>query len=1530
MHSSPTPSLLSEYYPTSSSSLEQYTYLRILWLPLSVCFRWSGEQLSTELGTSAAATATATVTLSTDVSSSPNKALPLAGSSSGSSAPPSASLGGGSSSSKGPYSESFLNGNETTSGYEVALRRSVALHPPVPASELSWRSFPAVSTMFTPPNTPSEPNGLRKPISLVDPSASLRFFLTSNPGTSRWENMDSHRATVAVVVVVNTTALTVPVEHAVEVVSTIFAAQFRSKVCRCIVVDPPQALAVQLSQSSLYVCVSQALPVNQTAQKLLVGLAQAVVDAQGNALRLYCQPEKLDSTAVRTPMDKLTPFSTARNVSTMIASRFKKKAGDVLLQIGAVASALAVYGETQFNSNMDSLWCSATVESIAAARYRYLQTTLLCHRSALEDTVIQLQSDNPPWGPGLVASVDQLGSCVAQYGESLRQTIAGFKISSVPHSMLARLVREVEENVAAQVTLLKALLARVRVCLSAGTWEVPSDPHSYRLGGDVKRCVECVLRLAFSEIDLYLNEALRQLRKCVPTGTLMSSTAALVAAVSGIGGGGATAAAVSTSFSMLRKRELEIRFKRLELLAARKARQPFLAELSSLRSLFPGAYGDEWTVRSLLFFAYLSMINGAERRARALLVEYAAVKTRLHCRQEAAEVLLRVCALAGIGLPLVGLHAPASNASLGGTTAHADSSADPLCQLSRDATATRAPHLMESNNGLEASVHPNASISPAMGIFSALEEHAPDCGVARLNQLITNAALLKVPLLLELIEVFDGMAAATVTAALRCQLATLLLFQFPHLLEKATQRTLKSLVCETSALLEPQVSTTIVPAPFFLAWEAFPLPPHLAPQTVPVGGALFTFIDTQRLKLTILCLNGVKLGSRTVWTVGDVGSVLVTLYNPFHEPLVFDALALRCQSCASPSCADEDTAAENPAVSKSLSRPMRSPISYVLSDVEVSPLAKRKVLLQVQPTEEGTLLIDGVHLRLAETHSSQSITGKLPAPMHIPVLQRLPQVSCTLSTSELEVFGSQRIDFTVRVVNCGSVPITCISLTVHSEQCQLEGCEGCKERRSETETTVTLNKRALTAAARTPLQPGDVVIIPGTLEAPPTIGKFGAHYVMFRTDLSLPHPTPEKPANVPDAVPVYAVIPRRVTETRLRLFHSPGLIVTSVALTKDRHAVEVRVANRSRLYSMELQLTALAFAELPDAFIVAGAEYVVPPIKLTHIPPAQGKDGFRFLVPWVVRELTQCTGTLELDLSLISNELVSAEPLDECVVSLEVCVSHTALRQQAIEAPSLIVPVESKGLLITNASHREALSEGVVPLYRWESGGSSLYGKTERNLVVSRAKRGHCATGLPGATGVVTAAAAHDSVAQPAATAGQNMAHSRTLQEGDLLPGEVASNSAFSRRHTESMDWAPETGTVGLQSLNRDRYLFPTKESSEIGALKSGGHGSLVPIVIPAVTPIRLHLSVAAPRWRRAIPLHVHVSIDAHFDVAVLAGAVKADTMVGEGGRAVYKGEFELLAFKTGEHVLRVTIRDETERELTHTIHLIAEHSCVS
>lgn len=1476
-------SLLSTYYPTSSSSLEQHLSIRVVWLPLSTCFMRNGEQLL------------------------PSAALFRA-------SPDTVRGSAKERGSLGVIKNSFRKSsilethqlpdffeNSTLSGLELALRQHTIRHGPLHVKE--YRN----SVKGLPPEVLGE-------------SAALHFHLTNDVGASRWENMDSHRSIAAVVVVIAASALSTTIEHAVQVVRAIFVEQFTDRVCRCLVVDSPPKLAAQLRNDTMFLCISSSTPLEEVAHDLLCSLGRAVGNDMATMIRSYSDGADIDSSILRTPLDKPQLLQPGRNsVNALIASRLKKKIGDLYLQLGAYDAAITAYGETQFGSNTDWLWCSATLESIAAVRFHQLRRTLFLRQHVLQHAVVQLQSDNPDWGLTLEEHVNELESVCSACALGVQKTLGQLKGISVPASMRQRLSREVDEVMSSQLGTLKQLLNRVRVCLAAGTWEVESDPRAYHLGGEVKRCVEILMKLACSEIDIYLKETLRQLGKAQKAyaNVSLSSSATLP----------------YQNAAILRTRELEAKLKGLELLAVRQSRCAFMEELGNLRLSISTVYGEEWVVRCLVYFAWLSCICGCTRRTLALLVELATIQVNMQEIDGAVHTLLRVCFLSGAQNTIPLLYETAYDdpfvlmaKQLDANTASLAQKASCDCVQPGSTTTTGAPDISTS-------------------LYNTREDVVRDRGSVKESSVVDGAALLHVPLLLEVVEILKALGSTA--ALLRCQLATFLLFKHPQLLDRQTQLMLMTIVEETSALLEPHASPVTVAPPFFRRWEAQPLPSHLAPKTIPVGGAMFTFIDTQRLKLTVLCLDGRKLNSRTVWTVGDVASVLVTLYNPFQERLMFDSVALCCRSISggdegdsgdaetscdgiklegtSPPPADGaaekltisfEAAAPSPqknALRSSLGQSQRqgapvvksAPISYVLTNVELGPLSKRQVLLQVQPTATGAIVIDGVAMRLEQMRTPKPIVGSLPTPMTIPVLQRLPLVSCTLSASEVEIFGSQQIDFTVRVVNCGQVPIECISLTAHSEQCMLEGCEGCKERRNETDTTVRLNKTALDAASRAPLQPGDAVMIPGTLSAPQTISSFGAHYILFRVDCSLPHKKPTKPPNVPDAVPVFAVIPRRVMETRLRLFQSPGLVVTSVGLTKDRRSVEMRIANRSKLYSMELHLHTLDFADLPDAFIVAGAEYVVPPIKLTRILASGDRENLCFFVPWVVREIPHCTGDVLLDFSLIANEVVSGEPLDECVLSLDVEVDGN---------PSFRGQNSFSSCGVGEDSHDAT----PTLMYHWKSV------PTVTPLPVIDASHGASL-----ATCVV-----HQRIPSSLSSHPQQTALAATEDDTDIVSDTHGTSS----------------GTpVPFASRAVSSYLPPRGEESDgiavrlstgcKGSTAAGADGQttatpcatyppqVVPIVLPAVTPIRLRLRATAPRWRRVIPLHVSVSIDSHFDVAVLTGAVESLAEVGGHGASVYDELFDLLAFKTGDHILRITIADEAGREITHSVHLAVEHS---
>lgn len=1317
------PSWVSSHYPTSSSALPQHSCIRLLWLPLVTCLHMTGERPRLQGGSSLPTLSPRVANIS--FAHSASRAAALAAS----------------------------EADDSSSGFEMQLKYRFVHHDPIPMRELRG-AFPNACPHY------------------VD-SASLRFLVGDDFGSSQWENMDVYRSIEAVVVVLNAASLGVTPAHAASVVKTVFQAQFKEKVCRCYVVNPTPETASILTSSRMFVSVSTQMPLEETAHTAMHEIALSVVNQLNLTLYSYANVTKVDRATLRTPLDRQGSLETLK--ANQLQSRVSKKRGDILLLLGAVDEALRVYGETQFGSNADWLWCSATVESIAAARYQQFRSLLL-QLPALNDTLLLLQSDATQWGDTLTARVDQLEKGMASMVEGVRRALAAFKGTSVPQSMRQRLVRSVDEPLTAKAATLKVLFARVRACIAAQTTELPDDPLAGRVGFELKQCVEEMVRIACTEEDVYLKESLRQLRKAAASG-----------------GSGAA--------NVLRERELEARLQLVSFLAEIGDFSHYVEEMNGLRDTFTSIYG-EVQQRGLQYFALLCLRCGCRRKAIACLTELAQMGRAAKSFTLAVRSLVRACVLSGIDVNI---------SELSG-----DCSTDLLFQLFQAmenrswANSALLTRTLNDDGSFSAYSEDWTTTQAGSSHVKGRDEDATAAGGGVCGRRIE----LHVPLLMSLMDLLDE---AGCRGGIRCRLATLLLFRYPDFLDRETQESLFATADRDAMYLEPHMPPTTAELPFLLSWEALPLPPHLAPKTVSVGGPLFTFIDTQRLKLTVLSLNGKKLNSRVVWTVGDVATVLVMLYNPFRLPLHIRAVALQCRSCAA---LDERNNVPEGSASHCVG-PL-APISYVLHEVIIPPRAKQQVQLYVQPTMEGYLRIEGVELRLKQLRATMPFEGQLSEPLGIPVLPRLPLVSCSVSVSELEIFGGQRAEFWVRVVNCGLGPIEHISLTAHSETCQLEDCEGCMERASKKEASVTLSKAALDAADSAPLQPGDVVNIPVKLQAPTTIDTLSSHFVVFRVDCSLPHEKPTMPPNVPNAVPVFGVIPRRVMETRMRLFHAPSLAVTSIALTKDRRFVDIRVANRSQRYSVEMHLSSLRFADLPDALLVAGAEYVVPPIAITSIPVGT----YAYSVPWVVRELPHCAGAVELDLSVVASEGVCAEPLDECLVCVDV------------EIPPTI-----------------AAGEVALPTRRhWES--------------------------------------------RPSNSAG---AHVGTpVDRNDSLCESLSSVAA---------------GVTVQGQFNTTGEAEPTSPA-----------GKPAPIVIPAVKPVLLHLRASA-RWRRAVPIRVRVSMDYHVDVGMLTGPVDCTELVGDHGKVVYGRSFELFAFKTGEHVITITLSDQQEREITHLLHVAVQHS---
>lgn len=1257
-------------------------------------------------------------------------------------------------------SQSFTTGahyasqsdDDAASGYEMRLKDACINHSAVPLSELRG-AFPAGNCAH------------------YIPDGHLRFLIGHDASTSQWENMDTYRIIQVIIVVVNAHDDSIDVRSTIQLVQTVFQAQFSDKICRCFLLDSSEEVKTLCASSKNFVTLRTVDDVEQTAKECMLDIGAATIVSMNSTLAKLSNQKVIDKLSLRTPLDKSDLVDVK---SPQLISRVLKKKGDILLMLGAYDAALLAYGETQFGSNADPLWCSAVLESIAGVRFQQLQSTF-AKVKVLEDIVLELQSESTEWNETLIGKIDEIDGLAHSVVEGIKQLLSVCKQQSIPNSMRSRLTKEINDVLSAKAAQIEALTQRSRACIAAGALELPSDPNAFRIPVELKTCIEEILHKCFGEVEVYLRESLRQQHRTVEK---------------------------IPNKSILNDRDLETRLKALTYLVDRGQPLIFTAEVNRNRSYFQKSYSGAMQ-RVLPYFMALCLLCGYRRRAICLAVEFSNLDRSIKNYPRAIHSLVMAAVMCGVDLDFSELR-------------H-DVSCDPFYQLLFKEKAAARIRALSVSCG---------SCLPEVSFFLSGEEPHPDQGTSKQREsaLSSETKFMHVPLLLELLEVLEE---ADCGGGIRCRLATFLLFRYPHHLDCAIQEMLINVARVDAVKLDPHVNPSTAVVPFCTAWEALPLPPHLAPKTVPVGGALFTFIDTQRLKLTVLSLNGKKLNSRVVWTVGDVGSVLMTLFNPFDFTLKLSTLSLQCRGCAE---LDDHNRIREGTLTH-VTGPL-APTCYVLTDVSIPPHKKARVQLQVQPNMEGFLRVEGMEIRTAHFRSLLPIEGKLPEPMGIPVLQRLPLVSCTVSVSELEIFGGQRVDFSVRVVNCGQVPIAHISLTAHSETCQMEGCEGCKERTSRKDATVSLNKAALQASSRAPLQPGDVVTIPVHLQAPSLIEECETHFVIFRIDCSLPHDPPTMPPNVPSAVPVFGLIPRRVTETRMRTFHAPSLAVSSIQLTKDKRYVDVRIVNRSQRHSVALHLSLLPFADLPDALLVPGAEYVVPPIAITQVPD---DTGYLYSVPWEIRELGKCVGELLLDFGVIGKEVVCSEPLEECVVTVDMEITQTG-------------------------------SEGHLSLRHWNSHAKRLL----RNVSMSRSA--------------------------PSRTAVPETSRLRELEDSSV------------------------------QGSTRDYVEDPsfTNDMTDDAPLMSAS-SARPSIVIPAVKPVQIHVHATA-RWRRAVPLRFQVSMNYHLDVGILSGPVDATVMVGGHGKYTYSQNFEILAFKVGEHDLSITVTDNCEREITHHMPFIVRH----
>ncbi|ESL11657.1 hypothetical protein TRSC58_00588 [Trypanosoma rangeli SC58] len=976
----------------------------------------------------------------------------------------------------------------------------------------------------------------------------------SSIAASPWAEMEAHKNVAAVIAVLNCHDRE-PCQ-ALAALKLVFQRYFKECMCRCIVLDPT-ADAQESMSHHVFLRAHTSTPAQEVARYLLMEIALPVVQqANASIISLTSSVGTVSPAAqpASEDVDKVSGGGDEVVKGRVAHSRLAKKKGDLLLRLGALDAALLAYHESL--PAADAMWCSATLEALAALRYLQ-RVPMLDFTTTVENIFSSLESDETVWNAEMSTTLNQLETVVENVRADQRRATLLLKHSLPAAPLNRRLLKEVEEPLSIQIENFRRQIAIIRRYFKGDSKEAMST-HVEDAGKNAREAFKEIFRLSFMELQLYLQEALQQIRF------------------------------ITGSRAGLEEREATIHLKRTELLAEEGDKRKFLESLTVLKASAKNTPESmQQDLRKQI--PYLSSLCGCWRKAIFYVVEAAASERQANAHGASIALLMRACRMAGIPLPLMEF---------------------------QDQTA-------EWKEAAAIEIRGCDTVSGGVGEASSTGQR-----VHRAQD---------VPLLMKLL---DAVTEAGLDNGIQSAVASLLLFEYYPILRRETQQMLLEILEQSNAAIESLVA---VPPPLLQGMEVLPLPPHLAPKTAPLSGAQFTFIDTGRLKMTLLTLNGNVLShGQVVWAVGTVGEVQLVLRNPFRCDLQLASIALRCRSVETL----DDLRRVGDGTAGHMVGPL-APSSYLVTGLILPSMSQRLLRLQVQPNMRGYLVVDGVEIRLGKLPLRATFLMPSPNPIIIPVMQQLPDITCTLGVNEVEIFGGQTIHFPLYLTNSGVVTIHQLRLTAHDESCQLDSCTGCKERVNSTSLYVTLESDAFQQKGTSRcLDPGDTLLVHVTMIAPACSDHVVFQRVVFRATIELPYDAPVAPENVPSAVPVFAVIPRRMQETFLRVFQVPSVSVTSLELSRDRRCVEITVKNKSELHTIEILCSQLLFTSIPDALIVAGAEYLIPPIEITKIPANMRQ----LLLPWVVRELPECRGELTLDLSILANVLVSMEPLEDAVV----------------------------------------------------------------------------------------------------------------------------------------------------------------------------------------------------------------------------------------------------------------------------------------
>jgi hypothetical protein len=668
------------------------------------------------------------------------------------------------------------------------------------------------------------------------------------------------------------------------------------------------------------------------------------------------------------------------------------------------------------------------------------------------------------------------------------------------------------------------------------------------------------------------------------------------------------------------------------------------------------------------------------------------------------------------------------------------------------------------------------------------------------------------------------------------------------------------------------------------------------------------------------------------------------LSNPFDLQLQLTCLSL-CFDFRPEIVSDEGSDSIDfpaPFGTSSTSLPASMITPYEINGVVMKPREATTLRLYATPNAAGTAIVTGIHVLFGQLAFVNPIFIPMVPHVSIPVICPLPQLDVQFSATDVELFASQRVMITCTITNVRGCVVDNLFISAHRRSCQLTSCTGCRETRGRAlprksvaaesvlspiaannsndlgasmqrdEFTVSVIRDALHDAL--PLQPGEQIQIQMYLQAPPTFSALSVDLMSVRLDYYPNYDQPEQPPGIPSSVPVFAIVPRRISDTHLRVCSTPSLEITSTALTPDRRFVEVRVRNQCTSRTVELHINGVdPFRHIPSSFVfLPSAELILPPIEISKLPV--NREDCVFTLPWSVR----------------SGAVASSSPLPANGGQTSQTASTPALRYTG---GGKTTTGRNPPPTVAGPSHMSHAVEGTLLLSLMDTIQDVCAMEPLEELVIVASFGSGALMTAPSQQDFMNSVQPRKSFSRQHNPLG-TFEFSHAGSSGITTPSRGGLSSGAGGRRT--------TITNGGVSSFATNTTSPTNTSSTTSDEGDWGlEGSLInlsqqqtwvsvappkaPILVPAVETTTVTIAVSAP-WRAEVPLTIEVYFDLGSEVGMVSGPVKKRVPVGRNEACGYHEVLDIAAFRTGEQFLVIKATDDHLRCIHYSVRLRVEH----